>query len=159
MAEKIDSIDKRFKIISLIAVILFISSFLTYSITNDVLLFHKSTFYFGMGIWLWFFSDFEMLKRLYLYKWCFIISIVYGIYAIMLNNIYINADSIDLNFASLHPLALLIIQKPLRHLYITIFHREPKIDKHGKLADLVYTLILLLSTLLSPMLIYGHLNT
>lgn len=153
-----DSIDKRFKIISLIAVILFISTFLTYSITQDVVLFHKLTFYFGMGIWLWFFSDFEMLERLYIYRWCFIISILYGTYAIFLNNYYGDLDSIDLYFGALHPLSLLIIQKPLSHLYKTIFHREPKVDKHGKFADLVYTLILFLSSLLTPILIYGHLN-
>lgn len=154
-----DSTDKRFKIISLIAVFLFILTFLTYSITQDVELFHKLTFFFGMGIWLWFFSDFEMLERLYLYKWCFIISILYGIYAISLINHYGDLDSIDLYFGALHPLTLLIIQKPLRHLYKTIFNREPKVDRHGKFADLVYTLILFLSSLLTPMLIYGHLNT
>ena len=154
-----DNLQKRFKIISLIAIILFISIFLTYSITQDVVLFHKLTFYFGMGIWLWFFSDFEMLERLYLYKWCFIVSILYGVYAIFLNNHFGDLDSIDLYFGALHPLTLLIIQKPLRHLYKTIFHREPKVDKHGKFADLVYTLILFLSSLLTPMLIYGHLKT
>lgn len=145
--------EKRFKIILVIAIVLFLSTYFMLFVLKNEELFLKGTFFLGIGIWLWFFSDYEMLRHSKYFLRCLVVSVIYAIYGIALYNQYRDADNVLICFGALHPLTLLVVQRPLRQLYLMLFKREPKVDKHGKFSDLIYTLILFISTIILPMLI------
>ncbi|MDW3646070.1 MAG: hypothetical protein R8P61_03330 [Bacteroidia bacterium] len=56
------------------------------------------------------------------------------------------------------PLLFLLIQWPLRRLYLLIFKKEPSLDKTGKLGDFLYSMLLYI-TLIWVLLLFGKLVT
>ena len=145
--ESVFSIGKRFKTLLIITVSLFIATHFILLISQNQELFHKSTFFLGMGIWVWFFADYRMLRINKYYLRCLGISILFAVYGILLHNKYENNDSIALS-----PLILLILQRPIRHLFIKLFKREPNVNNSENLIDFIYILILFLGSIISPML-------
>lgn len=151
-----NNIEKRFKVISFIATLLFVTSLLISF--YDTQLYIKTTFFFGMGLGLWFFVDYEMLQSDKYYIYSVLISMLFLIYAVLVRK---ELDNIDLDFVDLgafYPLSLLIVQWPTRKVYLSLFKREPKIDRYGKFVDLIYTLILFLSFAVLPLLIMDNLR-
>ncbi|MES2395915.1 MAG: hypothetical protein V4549_07930 [Bacteroidota bacterium] len=145
--------EKRFKIILIIAIVLFLSTYFILFVLKEEELFLKVTFFLGMGIWLWFFSDYEMLRQNNYFLGCFGISVLYAIYGITLYDHYRYDDNVLMHFGALHPLILLLVQRPLRQVYLMLFNKEPKVDRHGKFTDLIYTVILFIATIILPMVI------
>lgn len=149
-------IDSRFKILSILATILFIATIFFHFLSKDDELFQKSTYFLGLGIWLWFFSDYEMLRIDKFYFRSLFIALAFSIYGISLFNYFGESADILMYLGSMSPLTLLILQKPIRKLYLSQLEREPKIDRHGKFADLIYTLFLMLSSIILPMIIRDY---
>ena len=151
-----DNIQKRFRIISFLAIILFFASL--FPSFYDTQTFIRTTFLFGMGLGFWFFVDFKMLQSDKYYFYCLLICAGFLGYTVLvkeaLNNMKI--DLVDLG--AFHPLTLLIIQWPTRKIYILLFKREPEVDKHGKFADVIYTIILFLSFAVLPLIIMDNLK-
>ncbi len=144
---------KRFIVILSIAISLLLSTLFILFVLKNEELFLKGTLFLGMGIWLWFFSDYEMLRKNNYYLMCLGISVLYAVYAIALNIHYKDEDNVLMHFGALHPLTLLLVQRPLRQFYVIFFNTEPKVDRHGKFTDLLYTLILFSVTITIPLLI------
>jgi hypothetical protein len=143
-------IDKRFKIISIIFVILFLSTYVILSVLQDKVLFFISTMCLNYCVWLWFFFDYEMLRENKFYLRCFKIAVLCGIYGIILDSLNGNGK-MELTALGVYPLTFLMLRIPIRRAYLKLFKIEPKIDRSGN--DGVYTLILFVGTTILPILI------
>lgn len=149
-------IEKRFKIVSFIAIALF---FVSLAISFfDTQTYIKAIFFFSMGLGLWFFIDYEMLQSDKYFIYSLIISVMFLSYTILVK-IRLNRMDLDfIDFGSFSPLTLLVTQWPMRKIYLAIFNREPNVDKHGKFADLIYTIILLFGFAVLPLLIMDYIR-
>lgn len=143
------NIEKRFKILAGIFTALALINFFTPSFTNDPAIQSKTTGFIGMGLGIWFFMDFEMLKSNLYYLKCLIISVSFLGYVIFFKSHYPDLG-LFANWGALNPLSLLLLQWPGRKIYLAIFNREPEVDKQGKTADRVYTFLLFFSMVLLP---------
>ena len=144
------SVEKRFKIISIFFCILFVLTHFIFFALEDKEMFQKLVVVFGGGIWLWFFMDYKMLRYNNFYLRCLGIAIVYAIYTGFLGS-YLKDNTIRL--VTFHASVFLIMQKPLRKIYLALLRKEPQIDRFGTFEDLCYTIILFLGSTLLPMLI------
>lgn len=124
--EKINDsrIDKRFKILAIIVVSLTLIGIIINQI--DPVIFRKFSFFLGLGIGVWFFSDYKMLQSDRHYLYSLGIAIGYFLFILTKNGEF-NKNVLD--FGALYPLTLLVVQKPTRLIYIAILNREPVIDK------------------------------
>lgn len=149
--ESPEKVEKRFKVISIIALIIIAGTFLIFSNDKDLLV--KITFFTGMAIGVWFFGDYKMLQIDKFYIISFLFAGLFLGYGFLLKNTILdNVELIDLG--SLFAISFLIVQKPIRLLYKQIFDREPEIVNHGgRFWDLVYTIILFLSLVMIPFLL------
>lgn len=151
------SIHKRFKIISLISLLLICLSYL--ALLDGTVLFVQTTFFIGIGIATWFFSDYKMLRVNTFYFFSLLIAFIYLAYGFILKQVFPGMKVELISLGAFFPLSLLIIQRPLRLLYITIFKKEPIIiNVYGTLRDFAYTIILFLSLIAIPFLIADFLK-
>ena len=153
--EKINerSIDKRFNILAIIAVSLILIGIIINQI--DPQIFRKFSFFLGMGIGVWFFSDYKMLQSDRHYLYSFGIAIGYFLF-ILTNNGEFNKSVLD--YGALYPLTLLIVQKPARIIYKAILNREPVVDKPPPTFwDGVYMIILFLGFGVLPFIVMDSL--
>jgi hypothetical protein len=151
-------IEKRFRLISIIAIAVAILNLLIPVFTTDIEIFEKTTLFLGIGFGVWFLSDYIMLRVDHYYFKSLLIAIGYLGYGHYLCNYYQPEISDTIEATSLFPLSLLLVQWPTRRIYKTIFNREPEVEKHGKFADLVYSMILFLGFALLPYLLYDYLK-
>lgn len=146
-----DNIQKRFRIISFITIVLFFASlFLPFYDTQTYI---KATFFLGLGLTLWFFIDVEMLQSDKYFFFDFLISIIFLGYTVLIKKILNNTQVDFVDLGAFYPLSFLIIQWSTRKIYIFLFKREPTIDRYGKFADMIYTLILFLSIAVLPLIV------
>tara|TARA_Y100000589_G_scaffold109458_1_gene104018 strand:- start:177 stop:1139 length:963 start_codon:yes stop_codon:yes gene_type:complete len=151
-------INKRFKILFYISILAVLIHFFVPYLTDSLEIIEKWTLFTGMGIGLWFFIDYEMLRINDLYIKSLLVAVGFFFYGYLFRNYYQENIS-DLNGVSfIYPLSLLIVQYPIRQLYKVIFSREPEVDKHGKFADLIYTMILFFAFALLPFIIFDYLK-
>ena len=151
-----NSIAKRFRWISLIVLGGLIVSSLTFLADNQI--FIKSTFFLGLGIGIWFFVDYEMLRKDRFYLKSLIIALGYLGYGWLVKNYYSN-DKIQLvDLGALYPITVLILQRPLRIIYLLILKKEPKVDRVGTFTDMIYTFILFLGIAVLPFIITDYLK-
>ncbi|MFV8321791.1 hypothetical protein [Flavobacterium sp. LB3P21] len=151
-----DSLEKRFRIISFIAIILFLTSLSTLFYNSQT--FIQATFFLGMGLGLWFFIDFKMLRSDKYYFYGLLISIIFLGYTVLIKKVLNNMEVDFVDLGAFYPLTLLIIQWPTRKIYIMLFKREPEVDKHGKFADMIYTIILFFGFAVLPFIIMDNLK-
>ncbi|CAL2115182.1 hypothetical protein [Tenacibaculum sp. 190130A14a] len=155
--KQLERIHKRFTIflyISIIAVLLHF--FIPSLIKNDEVV-DNWTLFTGMGIGLWFFTDFKMLRINGYYIKSLLIAIGFFFYGYLFRYQYQEYGS-DLNNVSfIYPLSLLIVQYPTRQLYKVIFNREPKVERNGKFADFLYTIILFFGFGVLPFILLDYL--
>ncbi|MGQ3677993.1 hypothetical protein [Tenacibaculum discolor] len=153
--EKINEngIDKRFKILALIVVSLTLIGIIINQI--DSVIFLKFSFFLGLGIGIWFFSDYKMLQsdRHYLYS----LGIAIGYFLLILTkNGEFNKNVLD--YGALYPLTLLVIQKPTRLIYKALLNREPIIDRPPPTFwDGVYMIVLFLGFGVLPFILMDYL--
>ena len=151
-------ISKRFKIIFYISIIAILIHFFIPSFIKDTAIIEKWTLFTGMGFGLWFLMDYEMLRLNDFYIKSLLIAIGFFSYGYLFRNYYPESISNLTNVSFLYPLSLLIIQYPIRHIYKIILKREPEVDKHGKFADLVYTIILFFAFAILPFIVIDYLK-
>ena len=152
------NIAKRFKIIFIIFAILFLSTnFILFGLRNNEL-FKTVTMILCYGIWMWFFMDYKMLRENKFYVRCLGIAILCGFYGIILGSQYNNNEGNLLKLCGISPLTFLILQKPIRLLYLKLFNKEPEINRAGSFTDFIYTLILFLGPIVLPMLIMDKIS-
>jgi hypothetical protein len=144
------AIRKKFKII-LIAII-GLSTINLFILFKSTELFSKMILFLGIGISVWFFEEYKMLqiKRYYIY--CCFIAFIFLIYGITIKHLF---HDIELtSFGLLSPASLLIVQKPLRLIFIKIFKREPIVDKPPVFfGDFMYMMLLFSACIILPMII------
>lgn len=133
----------RFKVLSIIFAILIVSSWLIYFGSHDERLFQRSSIFCGFVLWCWLFIDYKILRTDSTYLYCMKLSVVFASYGIVLFFMLAEIGHIHLILSSLLPLILLLVQRPMRKLYMKIMKREPKIDSRGKISDVIYTMTLL----------------
>src|SRR6185369_17354453 len=151
--ENESSIKNRFKIISiLLSVVLIVGLFV---FETDTKLFFYVCLTAGLGSWVWFFSDYKMMRVNKFFNLSLAVAIViflYGYYIQKKNLLY--SFSYYYSFFTSAPLIVVLIQKPLRLLFKKIFNREPVIEKPTpSAADFFYTILLLVVPLLLVMLV------
>jgi hypothetical protein len=147
---KENSIDKRYRIISIIAASVFVLGIFFPYFDEELL--ENFTCFYGFGLCIWFFMDYEMLQINKYFNMSFIISILFLFVIVMVNNKINVIETNLLLMAALSPISFLSIQKITRLLFIQIFKREPIPEKPSpSIADFIYTMILLFGFLLVPM--------
>ena len=139
---------KRFKTISLIWLGLFVISVVFYFV--EINIFSFLTLFSGIGLYIWFLLDDKMLQSDKYYSYCFLITIAFGGYCLLLKT------ENDIKFSALFPLCLLVVQKPIRLICKFLSKREP-VFKGSTWGDIAYTLILLLTFVL-PIIIVNLLK-
>jgi hypothetical protein len=144
-------LKKRFKIISLIVLVLFVVSTPVSFINKDTFTLVICTF--GVGLWGWFFLDYKMLRENKYYGYCFLIALFFLGYCFFLQYIiklkYIdNLNSFDI--VALIPISFLMVQRPLRFCFKKIIGREPTTERDARkvTADSIYALLLIFATML-----------
>lgn len=155
--KNIKNIDRRFRIISFIFSIALVTSSLYLLITSNISVFSIITLSLGIGITLWFLIDYQMLRVEKFYYKCLIAAITFLIYNNLIDFIT-QHNSIMTKLAGLYPFCFIIIQIPVRKVYIKIFKREPELDRYGKFGDVIYTLILMLSIAALPFILLDAMN-
>jgi len=153
----IKSIERRFRIITFVFLILLVINSLYLLITSNDKIFSILTLSLGIGITFWFLLENQMLRVEKFYYKCLTAAVIFLIY----NNLieYITQhNSIMTKLAGLYPFCFIIVQIPVRKVYVKIFKREPELDRSGKFADMIYTLILMLSIFALPFIIIDVMN-
>ena len=137
LREQMDwKIGKRFNPIAFIALVILLVGHISFSNDPEYFL-----VFFGSGLFSWFLSDYKMLQSNRYYIYCLLISIIFLGYCMMVKHFFNNSIYL---FGGLFPLNLLVIQKPTRKLYKSLFSREPVIKRRiGRFTDEVYLTILL----------------
>jgi len=148
------AIEKRFYRILFIAVVLLLLSWTTTIWDVNILI--KYTFCWGIGFIFWLFINYEILQNNKYYWYCFAISVAFICHGLLIKLIFSNREIEYIELFIINPAAFLIIQKPLRYIFIKIFKREPDPLSAGSksLADFFYTFLLMMSNvILAAMLI------
>lgn len=148
----IKRIERQFRVITFAFSILLVINSLYLLITSNDRIFSILTLSLGIGITFWFLFGSQMLRVEKFYYKCLAVAVFFLIY----NNLieYITQhNSIMTKLAGLYPFCFIIVQIPVRKVYVKIFKREPKLDRSGKFADMIYTMILMLSIAVLPFII------
>lgn len=149
----VKSMEKRFNILATIVFSLTLIGIILKQTNPQI--FIKFSFFLGMGIGGWFFSDYKMLQSNRHYFYSLGIAIVYLLF-IIINTGNFNKSLLD--YGALYPLTLLIIQKPARIMFKMALKREPVIDRPPPTFwDGVYMTILFLGFGVLPFIIMDSL--
>jgi hypothetical protein len=117
-------IDKRIKILAIIVVSLVLIGIIINQ--ADPELFRQFSFFLGLGIGVWFFTDYKMLQSNKHYLYSLAIAIVYFLFILTKIGEF-NQNILD--YGALYPIILLVVQKPTRLIYKLILNKEPIIDR------------------------------
>lgn len=131
--------------------------FLFAFLIKDTDVFALITFATFIGPGFWFGLNHEMLRYEAIFNRCFSLAIGVFLYGYLL---YLGARPMIPNYLyiwSLYPLTFLLIQWPLRRLYLKFFKREPRLDRTGKVGDVLYSIILY-SSFIWPFLLFGEIT-
>lgn len=143
IAESTGTIRKRFRIISLSALIVYVACLLV--LEYDFKLFVKGIIFFGIGLATWFLGDYKMLQSPMYYFYSLLMSLLYIGITLFLIEGCVECDFDTIRFPMFYPLLLLLIQKPLRFLFKASLKREPVVDRPPPTFwDGVYTITLFL---------------
>lgn len=150
--DNINSIGRRFKLISLIAVSILV--LISITLFDNPKLFIDLNFFLNFAIGAWFFSDYRLLRidRYFIYSLLFACALLcygYIIWTLLLGS---SVDYIKIGF--FHPISILLIQKPIRLIFKMLFKREPVIENPPPTFwDGVYTVILFVAFSTLPLIL------
>jgi hypothetical protein len=148
-----DKLEKRFKIISVVIFSAFVLTFFLFQTEDDYFLTINHVVAFS--VWFWLTFDYKILQVDKLY----FSSVGLGL-AIFLYGLFLN-EKFDENIPMIQsvttmPIFLLIIQRPLRLVFIIVMKREPQVEKPvPSIADFVYIYILWMTTLIVPTIYFN----
>ncbi|HPE57461.1 MAG TPA: hypothetical protein P5514_02490 [Bacteroidales bacterium] len=144
---------KRFRIISTILLLLFAANLAIPKLTLNAEFFKITTSFLFIGTAMWFFAEEQMIRIKVYYFRFFLIAALVIIYRFALIEPLYPAIHDVINYTSLCPVSFLIVQWPLRKLFLYLFGREPIVDGNAKFADVVYRLILFCAVVILPIII------
>ena len=143
-------LNRRLKWMFILIIALHVFNFLIirpFSV-DRTLSFENVPYLLFIGMWLWFFWDYKLFRSTRRYLKCF------GLTCVLLIYVYILAETELLHVSkyemavALSPLVFLIVQWPLRLLYIYFFNKEPKIEhRPDSFSNAIYGMILSLGTI------------
>lgn len=136
---------KRFKIISIIFLALFLLSFLLFQQTIEFLFI---TSFLSIMVMFWFSQDHKMLQIEEYYFYSIFISLTILIYGLLIQTRLFKSDARDLlDLTTKIPLIFLVLQYPLRYWFKKIIKREPQPGSTKKtFEDGIYIVILIAAT-------------
>jgi hypothetical protein len=151
------TIGKRFKIIGIIITVLIVVGIFTF---NKPDFFMKITTLTGIGMMTWFFSDYKMLRvnKYYLFSLGIAVGMFFYGYAVMNSPPYFYKFMKRFDFIFAMPLLFIVVQKPVRLIFIRIMKREPVIEKPmPTLADGLYAIAIVIIMIAIGLLFLGKL--
>ncbi|MDD4971980.1 MAG: hypothetical protein PHT07_21345 [Paludibacter sp.] len=152
------SIKKRFNVILIIIALLTLINTLSLLVIVNTEISTITTYFLCFGVGSWFFGDYKMLQINKYYNYCLLLATVSLCYSLLIRHLQpYNTDLIK--FSSAFPISLIVIQKPLRLIFIRLFKREPIVDKPApSFLDGVYMLLLFFSSLSLPFIFMNNLK-
>ncbi len=140
------SIKRRFRIILVIIIILTAINSLSLFVIphNEISLI--TTFLLVFSLAFWFHGDYKMLRIDKYYRYSFAIAIVDLFYGFMIRE-YLTDKNIFFYYGFYFPVIYLLVQKPLRLVFIRKFEREPIIEKDSSFVDGAYGIALIILTI------------
>jgi len=146
--------QKRFNILSLV---IFSAFAFSYAFFSDKEVFFKLHYAIGCGIWIWFITDYKMLRVTKYYLLSLLIATLVFLYGKYLGNHYSIFKNTGLvTIGMVMPIFFLFVQWPLRFLFKAIMKREPVVERPApSFADFVYIFILFLSTAIIPVIYFN----
>jgi len=119
--------------------------FIALSIQKGFLI--NSIWFLNTGVFIWFFGDFEILKSDLRYIFALLIAILIVLYSHYIQQVF-QFRSFSITFPeTMFALVFLLIQWPFRRIFLKLFVTEPEISRTGDVKDILYTFVLLISTL------------
>lgn len=142
-----DKLEKRFKIISAIVLSAYVLTFFLFQTEDNFLTINYTI---AFAVWGWLTFDYKILQVDKLYFSAVGLGLAMFFYGLFLNKNFEENIPIILSVTTM-PIFLLIIQRPLRLVFIKLMKREPKVEKPApSFADFVYIFILWMATLIIP---------
>lgn len=149
--ESVKSIEKRFKIISLIAVAF--GALTCFTIFFNPNLFVDLNFILSLAIGAWLFGDYKLLQIDKFYLYSLLLAGGLFLYGLLIKNFIFPTSSDYVKIGFLYPISILIIQKPARFVFKLLLKREPVIDRPPPTFwDGVYTIILFIAFAILPLI-------
>lgn len=150
-------IAKRFRIFFTIILSAFFLNILVFYMFKNPSLYLTALGWIGKGTALWFLIDYKMLRVKELYMRCLGIAGSLLLYGIILAS---KVEFVKISDTwALFPLTLLLVHYPLRMLFVRIFEREPEITRSDTYPDAIYTVLLVIATLIAVFFISNILET
>jgi hypothetical protein len=148
-----NKLKERFRIITFIALILIILSTLFLFFDHEVYSF--IIFILGFIATSWLFIDFKILQNNVLYFKLLVYSLLFLGYNMLIEDLILHFENRELTtLGAIFPLIFLIIQRPLRLIFIYINKREPIVDRPPPTSkDGAYSMFLFFAAYLIPVLI------
>lgn len=151
-------IKKRFFVVTSIIGILYTSLTLLLYAEFEQHNLLKFLWFLNIGVAIWFFIEDKMLRDFHLYLAALFISLCIIGYNLTLSDIY-NFNPSDYSISSsLHALVLLLIQWPLRKIFLSLFKVEPIVERTGNVKNIAYTFVLAVGMMVIPFLLEDLFN-
>jgi hypothetical protein len=139
-------ISQRFVSVSAIFILLYCLVFLFIFINFRSSFFVKTIWFLNTGVFIWFFSDYEILRSNSRYLFALMIAILIVLYSYYIQQIF-QFRSFAITFPeTTFALVFLLIQWPIRKVFQKLFKTEPEVNRIGKVKNILYTIILIIST-------------
>lgn len=145
---------ERFSLFVKIAAIVFTLSFIFLFFIDEIKFFETQIFMINFAFFIWFYSDYKLLQIDKLYFKCLIVSVIVLVYCFLANSVFGIFEYQSITFIGVHPILLLIFQKPMRLIYIKMFKVEPEIYQYRELRNDLYGAILMFGTLIIGLLLF-----
>ena len=146
-----NKLERRFQIVSAIVLTAFILSFLLFRKEDEFL---TSNYIIAFAVWGWLTFDYKILQIDKLYFGSLGLGLAIFLYGLFLND-YFDENITMVQSATTMPIFLLIVQRPLRLIFIKLMKREPKVEKPApSFADFAYIFTLWMVTILIPAFYY-----
>jgi hypothetical protein len=147
-----DDVKKRFWIVTIIFLTLYLVGFLFIRKTINFLVF---TGWLSIMVMFWYGKDYKMLQIDEYYYLSLLFSLLIFIYGLILQTqVSISNSNYVIELFTKLPLIFLLFQSPIRHLFRKIVKREPIVERPVKtFEDGLYILVLLTATFSTALLI------
>ena len=146
-----NKLERRFQIVSAIVLSAFILSFFLFRKEDEFLTANNTI---SFAVWGWLTFDYKILQIDKLYFGSLGLVLAIFLYGLFLND-YFDENITMVESATTMPIFLLIVQRPLRLIFIKLMKREPKVENPApSFADFVYIFTLWMATILIPVFYY-----
>lgn len=145
---------ERFSLLVKIAAFVFALSFVFLFFTDEMKFFEIQIFMINFAFFGWFYVDYKILQIDKLYYKCLVVSAIVLLYCFLVNFLFGIFEYQSITFVGIHPMLLLIFQKPMRLIFIKMFKVEPQFYQYRELRNDLYGAILVFGTLIIGVLLF-----